>query len=109
MHILDETQYLLNNSEKLEFDDFIKNETFKRSFVRSLEIIGEAAKNIPRDFRNKYTDVPWKDMTGARDVLVHKYFGADYKTVWDIVKNKIPNLKLQIEKLLCEVNDISGL
>ena len=106
IHILDEINYLLANSEKLEFQDFIGNETLKRSFVRSLEIIGEATKNLPKNFRNKYSQVQWKEIAGLRDILIHQYFGVDYMSVWDIAKNKIPKLKEQIEKILSEVEDI---
>jgi uncharacterized protein with HEPN domain len=85
------------------YEDFIKDETLKRSFVRSLEIIGEATKNLPDDFRSKYPQVQWKEMAGLRDILIHRYFGVNYKSVWDVIKNKIPKLKEQIENILGEV------
>lgn len=95
-HIIDEIEYLLRNSETINYEEFVSNETLKRSFVRALEIIGEAIKNLPADFRSKYPQVRWKEITGLRDILIHHYFGVDYKAVWDIVKNKIPTLKQQI-------------
>lgn len=101
-HILDEIDYLIKNSEKLQYQDFIDNETLKRSFVRALEIIGEATKNLPYNFGKRYCEVPWKEIAGLRDVLIHRYFGVDYRAVWDIVKNKIPRLKAQIEKVLAD-------
>jgi len=55
---------------------------------------------LPDHFRKKHSDIPWKEMAGLRDILIHHYFGVDYKTVWDIVKNKIPIIKNQIESLL---------
>jgi uncharacterized protein with HEPN domain len=102
---MDEIKYLMQNSEKLVYEEFIDNETLKRSFVRSLEIIGEATKNLPDSFRNKYPEVQWKEMAGLRDVLIHRYFQVNYKSVWDIVKNKIPDLKEQIEKILNELGN----
>ncbi|MBM3239053.1 DUF86 domain-containing protein [Candidatus Poribacteria bacterium] len=100
---MDEIKYLLQNSQNLEYEDFIKDETLKRSFVRSLEVIGEATKNLPDDFRNKYSQVQWKEMAGLRDILIHRYFGVNYKSVWDVIKNKIPKLKERIENILGEV------
>ncbi len=95
-----EIEYLLENSEGLEYEEFIDNETLKRSFVRSLEVIGEATKNLSDSFRKKHPQIRWKDIAGLRDVLIHQYFGIDYRSVWDIVKNKIPKLKEQIEGIV---------
>ena len=102
-HIMDEINYLFQNSITLEYDKFIDNETLKRSFVRSLEVIGEATKNLPDDFKQKYSYIQWKQIAGLRDVLIHHYFGIDYKSVWDIVKNKLPKIKEQIENILNEI------
>ena len=100
---MDEINYLFQNSITLEYDKFINNETLKRSFVRSLEVIGEATKNLPDDFKQKYSYIQWKQIAGLRDVLIHHYFGIDYKSVWDIVKNKLPKIKEQIENILNEI------
>lgn len=100
IHILQEVEYLQQKSKGLEFEKFVKDETLKRSFLRSLEVIGEAAKNVSSGFRKKYPEIEWKKMAGLRDVLIHHYFGVDYKSVWDIVKNRIPKLKKQIDNIL---------
>ncbi len=84
----------------LAYYDFLDDETLKRAVVRSLEIIGEATKKLPEDFRIKYPDVNWKNMAGMRDKLIHDYIGIDYAIVWDVIKNKIPELHLQILKIL---------
>jgi len=68
--------------------------------VRNLEIIGEAVKNIPEDIKRNNPDVEWRKIAGLRDILVHAYFGIDVEVVWDIVKNKVPELKEKIEKIL---------
>lgn len=102
-HIIEEIEYLLQNSKDLEFKEFINDETLKRSFVRSLEIIGEATKNLITNFRKKYSQINWEKMAGLRDILIHQYFGVDYKTVWDIIKNNISPLKKQIEDILKEI------
>ena len=70
--------------------------------VRRLEIIGEAVKNLPFDFRKKYPEIPWKDMAGMRDIIIHQYFGINYYRVWDTVVNLLPLLKKQVEELLQE-------
>jgi uncharacterized protein with HEPN domain len=61
-----------------------------------LEIIGEATKKIPADFKEKWSTIKWKDMSGMRDRLIHDYMGVNYSIVWDVVKNKIPELNAQI-------------
>jgi uncharacterized protein with HEPN domain len=96
-HIRDECSYILSvTGEGLSKKDFLNDETIKRAVVRSLEIIGEATKKIPADFKVKYDSVQWKNMAGMRDRLIHDYIGVDYSIVWDVVKNKIPELYIQI-------------
>jgi uncharacterized protein with HEPN domain len=99
-HILNETQYLMDHATGLTKAEFLGNETLKRAFVRSLEIIGEAAKQIPDDFRQKYTYVEWRAMAGMRDRLIHGYFGVDYDIVWDVVTAKVPVLQREVGQIL---------
>ncbi|MCK4764408.1 MAG: DUF86 domain-containing protein [Candidatus Aminicenantes bacterium] len=102
-HILEETDYLNHEVENLTYPEFLQNETLKRSFVRALEVTGEAAKNIPDDVRERYPKIPWKDMAGLRDILIHHYFGINYKIVWDVVKNQVPGLRLNIQAVLKDI------
>src|SRR6266545_3256340 len=99
-HIIRETQYLTDRSRELSKEEFLQDETLKRAFVRSLEIIGEAARQLPNDFRQKYHHLEWRAMAGMRDRLIHGYFGVDYDIVWDAVINKIPALQWEIEHIL---------
>lgn len=99
-HILDEADYLLAQSKTLHQEEFVGDETLKRAFVRSLEIIGEATKKMPKSFRERYPQVQWRAMAGMRDRLIHAYFGVDYDIVWDVVTNKIPHLRQQLEEIL---------
>ena len=99
-HMLDETVYLLKVSDGLEKAQLIHDETLKRAIVRSVEIIGEAAKKVPTDFRDKHFQIDWRAMAGMRDKLIHDYFGIDYDIVWDVVINKIPSLKSDLERIL---------
>lgn len=99
-HILDEINYLVSNTKNLTEDKFSTDQTLQRAFVRSLEIIGEASKNLPPEFKDKHQSIDWKSMAGMRDRLIHGYFGVDYQIVWDVISNEIPPLKHQIEKLI---------
>lgn len=96
-HISDESKYILSViGSGMTKDDFLQDETIKRAVIRSLEIIGEATKKIPADFKVKWDSIKWKNMAGMRDRLIHDYMGVNYSIVWDVVKNKIPELHEQI-------------
>ena len=99
-HILVEVEYLIAAGSGLTFEAFSSDETLQRAFVRSLEIIGEAAKKVPTGFREKHPAIEWRAMAGMRDRLIHDYFGVDYEIVWDVVRNKVPELRRQISPLL---------
>jgi uncharacterized protein with HEPN domain len=89
----------------LEYAVFIKDEVLMRAVVRSLEIIGEAVKNVPIEINEKYPDVEWRKIAATRDVIIHRYFGIDYETIWDIIINKLPTLKIQIEAIMAAGSD----
>jgi uncharacterized protein with HEPN domain len=91
-HILDEADYLLRTAAEVDRERFIADETLRRAFVRSLEVIGEASKQIPDAIRRELPAVEWRAMSGMRDRLIHGYFGVDYDLVWDVVAQKIPPL-----------------
>lgn len=101
-HIIIEADYLLSAVSHTDRDTFLLDETLKRAFVRSLEIIGEAVKQIPEDFRRQYPAVEWRKMAGTRDRLIHDYLGVDYELVWDIVVSKIPELKRVMEEIVVQ-------
>lgn len=101
-HILDESAYVLSVTKNLSYDDFYKDETLKRAIVRSLEIIGEATKKIPTDYKENYDSIQWKNMAGMRDRLIHDYIGVNYSIVWDVAKNKIPDIIAQISVIVSE-------
>lgn len=82
----------------LSYEDFIGDEKTLYAVVRALEIIGEAAKKVPEEIRKKMEGIPWKDMSGMRDILVHDYINVDVETVWLTAKEKVPQLKRLLEK-----------
>lgn len=99
-HILVEAEYLVSHSNGLTAASLAANPTLQRAFVRSLEIIGEAAKQVPADVRALHPEIEWSSMARMRDRLIHAYFGVDYDLVWDVVATKIPELRHQIVRAL---------
>ncbi|HLD52924.1 MAG TPA: DUF86 domain-containing protein [Sediminibacterium sp.] len=99
-HIYDECDYLISISSNLSKEKFISDETLKRAIVRSLEIIGEATKKTPSDFKENTSDIEWKSMAGMRDRLIHDYMGVNYSIVWDVLTSKIPVLHNQVKVVL---------
>jgi len=83
-------------------DEFSSDETLKRAFMRSIEVIGEATKNLSADLRERHPDVEWRAMAGMRDQLIHGYFGVDYEIVWEVATEKAPELKDAIRAILNE-------
>lgn len=99
-HILDETTYIMTSSTSFDKAKFVQDETLKRAYVRSIEVIGEAVKQLPDGLRQKYDVIEWRAMAGMRDRLIRNYFGVDYDIVWDVVVNKIPTLDAEVRLIL---------
>ncbi len=91
--------------KNISYEEFTRDDKTVFAVVRALEIIGEAAKNIPDDIRKNYPPVPWKDITGMRDKIIHKYFGVKLSIVWRAVKEEIPPLKPIFEKMLRDIEE----
>jgi uncharacterized protein with HEPN domain len=107
-HILEEINFLHKETAGLTFEVFMKNEVLKRACARSLEIIGEAVKNISDDFKVEYKEIEWKKIAGLRDKIIHFYFGINWDIVWDVIDNKILELKIRLEYILKEIETDKG-
>lgn len=86
----------------LSFDQFVKDEKTMEAVVRKLEIIGEAARNVPYDITNKHPEILWEKMVSMRNKVLHEYFGVDEEIVWQTIKEDLPMLKEQVKRLLAE-------
>ena len=102
---------ILDAIEKTEvFTKGMKFETFEKdakttfAVIRAFEIMGEAVKRIPSSVRNKHKNIPWKEMAGMRDKLIHEYFGIKPRVVWKTIKQDIPKVKPHLQTLLSELS-----
>lgn len=102
-HILESIQLIEEYTEDKEIENFLRNKQLQDSVIRRIEIIGEAVKNLNTEIKDRYPDVPWKDIAGMRDVVVHGYFGVDPYIVWKVIERDIPHFKVQIEKIISEL------
>ena len=100
--ILESIEKIEEYTANVDEEEFCENTFVQDAVLRRLEIIGEAVKNIPDDFRAKYPEIPWRQIAGMRDVLIHAYFGVNLRRVWKVVKEDIPELKLEIMRILEE-------
>lgn len=89
----------------MSFKQFTKDKKTINAVVRSVEVIGEAAKKIPKTLRDKYPDIPWKKMAGMRDKMIHEYFGIDVEILWKVAKGDAPSLKFMIQDILNSLSE----
>jgi uncharacterized protein with HEPN domain len=97
--ILNAIQEVEEFTRGMNFNTFLKDKKTINAVIRSLEVMGEAAKRIPEDVKEQYSDIPWKRMAGMRDKLIHEYSGVDLEIVWLVIKEEVPPIKPLIEKL----------
>ena len=86
----------------LSLEDFVDNDLVSDAVIKNILVIGEATKNISDEIREKNPQIEWRKMAGMRDMMIHGYFSINYRIVWDVVQNKVPTLKKQIQEMLNE-------
>jgi len=99
-HILDAISRMEEYVHELSYEGFLENRLVQDGVIRQIEIIGEAAKRLSPKMRNQVSDIPWKDIAGMRDKLIHDYMGVDIDAVWDTVSKDIPELKNKLKNLI---------
>ena len=102
-HILTSIQALENYTNGVTEEEFGRDRKLQMASIKELEIIGEAVRNLPVEFKEKYTNIPWKDIAGMRSFLIHEYFEIDLDLVWDTIQTRVPELKKEVEEIVKEV------
>ncbi len=98
-HILDAISRIEKYTQNIEYENFINNPLLQDGLIRQIEIIGEATKMLSDEVKLKHSDIPWKDIVGMRNKLLHDYFGVDIDAVWETVKKDIPVLKNKLKNI----------
>jgi uncharacterized protein with HEPN domain len=99
-HILDAITDIEKFTEGITQEEFYKNKEKQYAILRALEIVGEATRNLSKELKAKYREIPWRDIAGMRNKLIHEYFGVKLELVWETIKGKLPDLKIQIRNIL---------
>ena len=100
LHILDAMGQIESYLQNLDYEAYSQSRLVQDAVIRQLEIIGEATKNLSLEMRERATEIPWKNMAGMRDKLIHQYFGVDIASVWETAKEDLPTIRQRLEQLL---------
>jgi uncharacterized protein with HEPN domain len=102
-HVKEAIKDIEDFSKGISKDDFLKDKKTQSATIRQIEIIGEAIKNLPDEFKEKYPEIRWRGIAGMRDKIIHHYFGIDVIKIWEVIEKDIPKLKEQINEILEEL------
>ncbi len=101
-HILESIEKIESYAVNLTKERLIKDTRVQDAIIRRIEVIGEAAKNLPNDFKKRHPEVEWSEIIRTRDKITHHYFGVDLNIVWDIIKKDLPDLKKKVKIIIEE-------
>ncbi|MCX6688625.1 MAG: DUF86 domain-containing protein [Methanoregula sp.] len=107
-HILDEITFLSRISHERTLDDLISDDYFSHAVRSAIEVIGEAANNVPDQIKSDSPEIPWREMAVLRNRIIHGYFRIDYSIVWNVIVRDLPEVEPKISALLKRLNSRSG-
>ena len=108
LDIQDAVGRALEYTHGMTWEEYLQERKTQDAVVRNLEVLGEATKSLSDEFRTRYPSLPWRDMSGTRDRLIHHYFGINQEIVWQIVQQDLPVLKQQIDQVISDFPDLGS-
>jgi len=103
--MIEAIQHIFDYTEGLVYSDFLEHTMARDAVLRNIQVIGEATKRLSDGLRQNYPDVPWREIAGMRDKVIHDYFEVNYATVWDVIQADLPQLFHQVQAILEKIED----